>query len=126
MNLALDARTATSHFPGISRYVKNLARALPPELQPNENLLMLHDSGQAISWIHDLVRRHECRSKLVPISPFCLAQQWQIPRLLRKAGAHLYHSPYYLMPYRPGIPTVLTVYDLIPLRFPQFIFFAWR
>lgn len=121
MNLTLDARTATSHFPGISRYVKNLARALPPELQPNENLLVLHDSGQAISWIHDLVRHHECGSKLVPISPFSLPQQWQIPRLLRKAGAHLYHSPYYLMPYRPGVPTVLTVYDLIPLRFPQFV-----
>ncbi|MEJ2352917.1 MAG: glycosyltransferase family 1 protein [Anaerolineales bacterium] len=121
MNLTLDARTATSHFLGISRYVKNLARALPPELQPGEDLLVLHDSGQAISWIDDLVRRHECRSKPVPISPFSLAQQWQIPRLLRKAGAHIYHSPYYLMPYRPGIPTVLTVYDLIPLRFPQFV-----
>jgi glycosyltransferase involved in cell wall biosynthesis len=121
MNLTLDARTATSHFPGISRYVKNLARALPPELQPGEDLLVLHDSGQAISWIHELVRYHECGSKLVPISPFSLAQQWQIPWLLRKAGAHLYHSPYYLMPYRPGIPTVLTVYDLIPLRFPQFV-----
>ncbi|MCS7283680.1 MAG: glycosyltransferase family 4 protein, partial [Anaerolineae bacterium] len=29
-----------------------------------------------------------------------------------------YHSPYYLMPYRPGVPTVLTVYDVIPLKFP--------
>jgi glycosyltransferase involved in cell wall biosynthesis len=121
MNLTLDARTATSRFPGISRYVKNLARALPPELQPNENLLVLHDSGQAASWIHDLVRHHGCSANLVPTSPFSLAQQWQIPRLLRKAGAYLYHSPYYLMPYRPGVPTVLTVYDLIPLRFPQFV-----
>ncbi|MEJ5198743.1 MAG: glycosyltransferase family 1 protein, partial [Anaerolineae bacterium] len=27
--------------------------------------------------------------------------------------------PYYLMPYRPGVTTVLTVYDLIPLLFPE-------
>jgi glycosyltransferase involved in cell wall biosynthesis len=120
MNLTLDVRTATSHFPGISRYVKNLAQTLPSELQPGENLLILHGSDQAFSWIDELVRHHACRSNLVTISPFSLAQQWQIPRLLSKVGAHIYHSPYYLMPYRPGVPTVLTVYDLIPLRFPQF------
>jgi glycosyltransferase involved in cell wall biosynthesis len=121
MNLTLDARTATSHFPGISRYVKNLARAIPSELHSDEILLLFHGPEQASSWIHDLVGNHQCESSMVTASPFSLAQQWQIPRLLRKAGAHLYHSPYYLMPYRPGIPTVMTVYDLIPLRFPQFV-----
>jgi alpha-1,3-rhamnosyl/mannosyltransferase len=34
-------------------------------------------------------------------------------------GAGVYHSPYYLMPYRPGLPAVLTVYDFIPLVCPQ-------
>lgn len=121
MNLCLDARTATSGFPGIGRYVKNLARALPPELHPDEELLLFHDPEQASSWIHDLVSDHGCKSSLVTGSPFSLVQQWRIPRLLRKDGAGLYHSPYYLMPYRPGIPTVLTVYDLIPLHFPQFV-----
>jgi glycosyltransferase involved in cell wall biosynthesis len=121
MNLCLDARTATSQFPGIGRYVKNLARALPSELHPDEKLLLFHGPEQASSWIHDLVSDHGYKSSLVTGSPFSLAQQWQIPRLLRKAGVDLYHSPYYLMPYRPGIPTVLTVYDLIPLHFPQFV-----
>jgi alpha-1,3-rhamnosyl/mannosyltransferase len=49
-----------------------------------------------------------------------MAQQWRIPPAVRKIGADLYHSPYYLMPYRPGAPTILTVYDVIPLRHPQF------
>ena len=31
----------------------------------------------------------------------------------------LYHSGYNLMPYVPGVPTVLTLYDLIPLLMPE-------
>ncbi|MCZ7667775.1 MAG: hypothetical protein M5U34_11445 [Chloroflexi bacterium] len=53
------------------------------------------------------------------VSPFSLAQQTKIPRLLKNAT--LYHSPYYLMPYRPGVPTLLTVYDLIPQRYPEYV-----
>jgi hypothetical protein len=52
-------------------------------------------------------------------SPFDLRQQWRVPRLLR--GAALYHSPYYLMPYFPGRPTVITFHDAIPLRFPAYV-----
>jgi len=51
-----------------------------------------------------------------PVSPFSLRQQLTIPRLLRQERIDVYHSTYYLMPYRTGIPTVLTVYDLIPIR----------
>ena len=32
----------------------------------------------------------------------------------------IYHSPYIAMPYWPGIPSLLTVYDLIPLRYPAY------
>ncbi|MBI4771577.1 MAG: glycosyltransferase family 1 protein, partial [Chloroflexi bacterium] len=35
MRFILDARTATPHFPGIGRYVANLARALLPLLAPD-------------------------------------------------------------------------------------------
>ena len=39
----LDARTATPHFPGIGRYVTNLARELIPLLASDERLTILHD-----------------------------------------------------------------------------------
>jgi alpha-1,3-rhamnosyl/mannosyltransferase len=32
----------------------------------------------------------------------------------------LYHSPYFLIPLRPGVPTVVSIHDLIPLRYPQY------
>lgn len=114
----LDARTATEHFPGIGRYVANLARAMGPLLGPEERLTFLRDPSRHSPWDLSALARERVRVVDVPLSPFSPRQQWVIPRILRRLGADLYHSPYYLMPYRPGVPTVLTVYDVIPLKFP--------
>jgi len=111
----LDGRTATPHFPGIGRYVTNLARAMTPLLAHDERLTVLHHPQ------HPLALPASPQVEFLPVaaSPFGLAQQWQIPRLLRLLAADLYHSAYVVMPYFPGAPTVLTVYDLIPILFPQ-------
>jgi len=131
----LDARTATPHFPGIGRYVSNLARALVPLLATDERLTVVCDPAHPIR----LPPLEAVQTIPLAVSPFSLPQQWSVPRLLRRlprtapsAVIHaqdrwapgrpspiVYHSPYYLMPYRPGAATVLTVYDLIPLLFPQ-------
>jgi alpha-1,3-rhamnosyl/mannosyltransferase len=54
------------------------------------------------------------------VSPFALTQQWRVRSILRQAHATLYHSAYYLMPYAPGVPAIVTCYDLIPLIYPQY------
>lgn len=120
LSVILDARTANDHFPGIGRYVASLARALM-ELEEAPELTLLVDP-----------RAQPGRLQLPPLptlpcpaSPFSLRQQWLAPRLLRTAHVHVYHSPYYLMPYRPGVPTVLTCHDIIPLLFPGY-FTAWQ
>lgn len=118
-----DARTAVNHFPGIGRYTSNLARALVPLLADDEKLILLHDPRQPSQWPLPAPTAHLQRIS-APFSPFGLAQQWQIPRLIRPLHAHLYHSPYYLMPYRTGLPTLLTIYDFIPERYPQYT--SWR
>jgi glycosyltransferase involved in cell wall biosynthesis len=113
--IVLDARTATDHFPGIGRYVVNLAHALKA-IAPDLDLTLLADShARAPRWaLPPLPMAH------LPTTPFALQQQWRVPRQLRELRASLYHSPYYLMPYRPGVPTVLTAYDVIPLIYPQY------
>lgn len=108
----LDARTATPHFPGIGRYVASLAAAMAPQLDRNEQLTLLAGPHPPLSIAGT-------RTEPIAASPFSLNQQWTIPARLRGLGAAIYHSPYYLMPYRPGVPALLTVYDLIPLRYPQ-------
>ena len=112
---ALDARTATPHFPGIGRYVSNLAAALVPLLGADEELTVLEQPAYPLK----LPELPAARVAPVDASPFSLRQQWLIPRYLRDLGADLYHSPYYLMPYRLRLPVVVTIYDLIPLLFPE-------
>lgn len=121
MRFCLDARTATNHFPGIGRYVSNLARAVVPLLSPGEEIVILHNPSEPSIWV--LPPAVEDRVTFIPtgISPFNPSQLWNIPPLLSRQRCRLYHSPYYLMPYKPGIPTVLTVYDLIPLIFPDYV-----
>ena len=127
-----DARTATPHFPGIGRYVTNLARAVVPLLTLDERLTVCCTTRLTRC---SLPSSDTVRTIPLVVSPFSLRQQWIIPRLLRSFHVHgvgspassaqlpassLYHSPYIAMPYLPGIPSLLTVYDLIPVRYPAY------
>lgn len=121
----LDARTATAHFPGIGRYVRNLAPALAAHLTGEERLSVLWNPADPTAWDPSPLATAGVTPIPAPVSPFALRQQWTLPRLLRGLRPRaLYHSTYYLMPYRPSLPTVLTVYDLIPLLFPETV--SWR
>ena len=108
----LDARTASPHFPGIGRYVTNLAQALPDLLDDDERLVILATkSGIEPSTTASRIQEN--------CSPFGLKQQWLIPRVIRETDAALYHSPYFVMPYFHRVPSVLTIYDFIPLTQPE-------
>jgi len=115
VTIVLDARTVADHFPGIGRYTVNLAQALA-QIAPTLDLVLLCDSASPNTRLTlPEVPRSECHA-----SPFSLQQQWQVPQQLRRVRATLYHSPYYLMPYWPGVPTLFTCHDLIPLLYPQY------
>jgi len=120
MRVILDARTADDHFPGIGRYVASLARAMLQLDEHPDVTLLVNPRAQP-----GRLQLPSLPSLPCAASPFSLRQQWLVPRALHRAGAHVYHSPYYLMPYRPGLPTVLTCYDIIPLLFSAY-FTAWQ
>jgi glycosyltransferase involved in cell wall biosynthesis len=113
MRPILDARTVNDHYPGIGRYTFELARALATL----SDLTLLVNPLQASQELDLSSLSAQCVA--VPHSPRSLQQQWVVPAQIRRAHANVYHSPYYLMPYVPGLPTVVTAYDLIPLRFPE-------
>jgi len=134
----LDARTATAHFPGIGRYVRNLGQALPPLLADAERLTILWNPADPTAWNPSPLASPQVQIVPTPVFSFSLRQQWAIPRLLKQVASGrwqvagstsqspvpsrqspLYHSTYYLMPYRPSAPTLLTIYDLIALLQPQ-------
>jgi len=120
LRLVLDARTANDHFPGIGRYMVGLARALVPFLAQGEEMILLRDPTQSSALDLIELAGEQVRVFDVPISIFSPRQQWTLPRLLRRLRADVYHSPYYLMPYWPGVPSVVTIHDLIPLRYPEY------
>ena len=117
VRVGFDGRTLGDHFPGIGRYAYNLARALL-ERPSQPELTLFYDPGQAHT-------RFDPASlpgaKLVVAAPaFALLAQWRLPRQLRRQAVDVYHSPYYIMPYWPGVPAVVTLHDLIPMRYPAY------
>lgn len=122
-----DARTAIDQFPGIGRYVRSLTSALMTQLRADEQLTLLTNPAGKATWDarhFDTGDARPPREVAVSSSPFSISQQWRIPLLLKRlqaGGPTLYHSPYYVMPYRTGLPTVLTFYDIIPLRYPHLV-----
>ncbi len=120
MRIVLDGRTIADHFPGIGRYTFNLAGALAPLLSAGDELMVLHDRRQANTRFELAALTQHPNVRLIEINApnFSLAEQWRVPARLRQLQPTVYHSPYYLMPYWPGCPSVVTIHDLIPFRFP--------
>jgi alpha-1,3-rhamnosyl/mannosyltransferase len=120
LRLALDLRTVTPRFPGIGRYAASLAAALGAARDLELTLLCPPSAAASLPEV-PRERRIVCAA-----SPLSIRQQWVVARLLRRAGVQAYHSPYYVMPYRPGVPAAVTCYDLIPRLHPEYFSAAER
>lgn len=121
----LDAGAADAHFPGIGRYIADLCAVLPPLLHNDERLVVIRNPDA-----HRLHRLPEpddftqaVRGRLeyinLALGPFSRQRRRILPDIVRECGADMLHCPYLLMPSRPGLPTLLTVHDLIPLILPR-------
>jgi len=79
--IILDARTATDHFPGIGRYVVNLASALQ-RVSPDLDLVLLRDpSAEA-----QRVTLADLPALDCAVSPFALAHQGPTSVRLKRLG----------------------------------------
>ena len=117
VRVVLDARVSGDHFPGIGRVAVELGHALAREAEATGDV--------EVSFLVPPASAGRRAGALPPPhleaadSPFSLAQHWSVPHLLAKSGADVYHSLFYLMPLRPGVPVVLTLMDVIPLVRPE-------
>jgi glycosyltransferase involved in cell wall biosynthesis len=137
MHIAIDGRVITDHFPGIGRYVYHLVDALA-RIAPDDAFSLLHTREQIHTpeRVHTPDRIHTTgritprydlatlatypNVRLIPVDApvFSLSAQWRVPRALRAARADVFHATYWVGAYRPGVPTVLSLYDLIGARVP--------
>ena len=120
MRLLIDARTIQERFPGIGRYVYNLTSAVAPQLDDKLLLLVNHATRNTQYDLSPLTLHPNIQFIPTDIPVRHWREQTQLPRLIRSLSPDLVHFPYYVRPYRLGIPTVLTLYDVIPRRFPHY------
>jgi alpha-1,3-rhamnosyl/mannosyltransferase len=120
MHIVIDARPVADHFPGIGRYVYNLAAALAMSEQPHRLTLLYTPRLQSTRFdLAALARATGIALAPIATPPISAAEQFVVPLALRALHADLYHAPYYVRPYL-GLPcpAVTTLYDTIPRRFP--------
>jgi glycosyltransferase involved in cell wall biosynthesis len=128
-SFAIDGRYIQDHFPGIGRYTYNLIDALA-RVAPDSKFVVLHNPALRNTRydIVALARFPNVKLCRVDVSTFSLREQFQLPT----SNFQLLHSPYFIKPYFLRIPSIVTIFDLIPLLFPNDVpnahtrfFFRW-
>ncbi|MGB4805101.1 MAG: glycosyltransferase family 1 protein [Anaerolineae bacterium] len=118
--IVLDLRTVQDHFPGIGRCTFHLAQALA-ETAPAWRFVMLTQPG-AINTRFDvtgLARRPNVTLHAVSQAIFSPQEQITLPRDLPPGD--LVHFPYYIFPYLSRRRAIVTIYDIISRRYPEYL-----
>jgi glycosyltransferase involved in cell wall biosynthesis len=119
MTIYFDLSAAAHRRAGLGRYADSLARALIPLL--GDRLAFFYNAEAGVEPVAGL-ERFPTRTVALGYKPWRMAvwlgQLGHIPFNRLLPGAALYHATeHLLMPLR-GVPTVLTVHDLIFRRYP--------
>jgi len=115
MRLALDARKIDDF--GIGTYIQGLLTAFPATGRPEALVAYLPPGRRpapetAAAW----GPRADWRA--MTARPYSLAELWQLARATRRDRAEVFHAPHYVCPPVLPCPAVVTIHDLIHLRFP--------
>ena len=126
MRIGIDGRYIADHFPGIGRYTYNLAAKLP-EFAPDTDFVLFRNP-RLLNTRYDLERlalNPNLRLLPVDVPTRSLKEQYQLRSLAKALSLDLLHSPYYIKPYWLHCPSVVTMYDLIPMIYPQQLPHRW-
>ena len=120
MRIFIDARVIQDHFPGIGRYAFNLIDALAP-ISADELLVLVAEDARNTRYDLTRLARHP-NVELIPttIPIFHPRSQTALPGIIRGLRPDLAHFFYNVRPLRVAVPSLLTLYDVIPRRFPGY------
>jgi glycosyltransferase involved in cell wall biosynthesis len=120
--LGIDGRYINDHFPGIARYAFNLVDTLA-RVAPQQTFTLLYNPALADTrfGVAKLGRHGNVGLVETEVPTFSLAEQWKLPRLIRALSLDFIHSPYYIKPYWLPCASVVTVHDVIPLIYSQYL-----
>ncbi len=121
MQTIIDIRTASDHFPGIGRYTYHLVHELARSKDREQLLLISNPQLTNTRFdIGTLAAESRVRLVITDARPFTAQEQLHLPGELRKLSPDVIHFPYLIMPFASPRPVVLTIHDIIPIRFPQY------
>jgi glycosyltransferase involved in cell wall biosynthesis len=103
---------------GPATYARSLVSALAA--LGGHEYVVLTDRPEAFAGI-------DVETILVPLGRPWQQATWDhlgLPRALRRSGVALYHGTKAILPWRPPVPSVVTVHDLAPYAMPET--FAWQ
>ena len=121
MRILFDGRGVRERSDGLGNYVRRLLASLLSIDQTNEYVVLMtrtlaNDLAQA-----DLLDHPNLRPVVTPIPFMGAAQQLQIPQLARRLGPmSVYHYPHFDLPLAAHPRSVVTIYDLNHLSFPEY------
>jgi alpha-1,3-rhamnosyl/mannosyltransferase len=115
MTLAVDCREfVADRVTGIGRFLHGLLDEIARG-RPHLPTVALVGPAAGLPATPSHIRVHPLGS-----APALYSDQVVLPRILRRIGATVFFSPYYKAPLNAPCPTVVTIHDLIPLRFPAY------
>jgi glycosyltransferase involved in cell wall biosynthesis len=113
MKIAFDLRRIKNL--GIGRYMKCLVEAILAQEPRGDYLLILPPGAE------DMIQVGGSRAeKITPkLKYYSIREQIQLPRILRDHKVDLLHSPHFMLPLVRPCASVLTVHDVIGLRWKE-------
>lgn len=114
MKIFLDMRLLTGQMHGMARYALELLGALLAEDVDFSVGALVTKPGDAAA----LPKDPRVVAVATGLKPYGIAAQMSLPRILDSLRPDVYHCPFYAAPSRFNGPMVITIHDLIHLRFP--------
>ncbi|WP_418791065.1 glycosyltransferase family 4 protein [Phosphitispora sp. TUW77] len=116
MRIVIDARMITNEMHGIARYTYNLADRLT-SIDPKNEYILLAGNDCLAGFAAD---RPNCRLERVRSKFISIAEQVELPLVLKGLRADLFHSPSFVAPLFCPCRLIMTVHDVNHMLFPQY------
>ncbi|MFA5974885.1 MAG: glycosyltransferase family 1 protein [Elusimicrobiota bacterium] len=111
LSLCIDARFTEAS--GIGTYIRGLLQALAENPPAGLALSLLVSPHHPHRW--------PWPTRAVASGMYSVSEQWTVPAAFRESKARLIHIPHYNAPVTLSHQSILTVHDLIHLKFPEFL-----
>jgi len=118
MRVAIDAMLLQGRFSGVEWSILNLLRALGAYTDKH-NLVGFVPGNFDAELMPEGIQIQRGPAAAAGRVGRILWEQMRLPGLLTREEFDILHAPGYVMPWRLGIPAVLTVYDILALTHPR-------